>query len=279
MRYHPSPAYRFTPPAETAIVVAMNADTILPRFPRPLLFAHRGCSAAAPENTLAAFREARAQGIPGIELDIHLAENGELLVIHDDDLERTTGFKGSVETTPFETIRQLDAGGWKGEEFRGEGVPTLREVFELLGSSVYYDIELKSRVHGPSGMEAPLLNLIREFQLNDQVLISSFNPLALKAIKAADPAIPTAVIYCSSKELPWYLRRGEGRWLCGCEIIKPEHIKVNAISSWFNRRLTGRPILPWTVDDREEGKRLLDAGCLGLISNDPGIHKEVNRHD
>src|SRR5512147_2630414 len=99
---------------------------------RPLILAHRGASAEAPENTLAAFRLAMAQGADGVELDVHRCASGEVVVIHDEDARRTAGAPLRVAEAPLQALRALDAGGWKGEQFRGERIPLLAEVLEAL---------------------------------------------------------------------------------------------------------------------------------------------------
>ena len=138
-----------------------------------------------------------------------------------------------------------------------------------MGKNVYYDIEIKSRSASKTGIEDKLDALIRSNGLEERCIISSFNPMPLKFFKKISPNIPTAIIYCSNGELPWYLRLGEGRWIAGADILKPAHKKVNKLLTGFNRIAGSRPVLPWTVDEPEEAERLLKAGVSGVISNDP----------
>lgn len=241
----------------------------LPFAGRPILFAHRGCSAAAPENTLAAFRKAAEAGIPGIELDIHRCASGELVVIHDDSLKRTTGLDAAVEETAYSVIAGLDAGAWFGPEFGGEKVPLLGEVFELLGDTVYYDIEIKTRERSCGPVEQAVIESIYRSGLASRILVSSFNPFSLREIKRLDPSIPTALIYTNHPELPLPFRNGGGRFICRPDVMKPASDKVNRPSMFFKGRLAGYPVLPWTVDDPEEARRLLHLGAAGIISNLP----------
>ncbi len=244
---------------------------ILPGAERPLIFAHRGYSSIAPENTLASFSEALNRGVPGVELDIHLAAGGELVVTHDDNLKRVTGLDKKVENTDLAEIKKLDAGGWKDAGYSGERIPLLEEVFDLLGDKVYYDIEIKSRMRSESGIEKKLYELIKQYKLNERCIVSSFNPLPLKYFKNYSKEVPTAIIYCNDDELPWYLRLGEGKWIGNTDILKPEHVKVNSLSMFFNKSIGGRPVLPWTVDDPEIVKKLISKGVDGIISNDPSV--------
>src|SRR5512140_687268 len=111
---------------------------------RPLVLGHRGASADAPENTLAAFRLALAQGADGVELDVWRCASGEVVVVHDEDLRRVAGLPVRVPDAPLAELRAADVGAWKGEAFRGERVPLLEEVLAALPAAVV-NVELKSR--------------------------------------------------------------------------------------------------------------------------------------
>ena len=107
------------------------------------LFGHRGYSALAPENTLSAFTVLLEHKIPGVELDVQLTRDGKVVVTHDENVKRVTGLDALVQDCSAAELRRLDAGAWFDESFRGEKIPLLDEVFELLGDGVYYDVELK----------------------------------------------------------------------------------------------------------------------------------------
>jgi glycerophosphoryl diester phosphodiesterase len=234
---------------------------------RPLFFAHRGASSLAPENTLAAFALARDLGSPGIELDIHRCASGELVVFHDDDLSRIAGSPDAIAETSLSRLKEIDIGSWKGKEFSGERVPTLRELFEAMGASVYYDIEIKCRVKERTGVEKDLSDMIDEFSLAERVCVSCFNPFPLLYLKEIRKDIATAIIWCVSDELPYILRYGAGAFISHCDFLKPDH----AVMDGFNVLRLGlgrkRAVVPWTVDDPETAKRLLDQGCSGIVTN------------
>lgn len=246
---------------------------LFPEAPRPLLFAHRGLSSIAPENTMAAFRLARERGVPGLELDIHLLASGELAVVHDADAMRTCGQSLRFEDAMLGDVRALDAGSWKGSAWSGEPVPLLAEVFEEFGDSIYYDIEIKGRTLADTGIAAALARLVADFRLEARVAASSFNPVTLARLKPLAPRIPTAAIWCDEPDMPWYLRRGEGRWLARCDYLKPDRRLVrrpgNGARGRFSDSRRRRPVVPWVVDDGAEARELLAAGCVGLVSNDP----------
>lgn len=239
-----------------------------------LLFAHRGCSTQAPENTLPAFRAALERGIFGIELDIRRCATGELVVIHDGTVDRTTDGSGRVEEMPLEALRGLDAGSWFGgpdsaPRFRDTRIPLLEEVFDLCGHRVYYDIEIKYFKRRESRIPKALIELIVRYGLEDRVMVSSFNPLVLRSFRHITPRIPTALIFAKHQEVPFYLRRGEGRRLVGCDALKPkfDQVTVRSAARWGKRE--GYPLLPWTVDDADEAERLIGLGARGIISNTP----------
>lgn len=238
---------------------------------RPLVFAHRGYSARAPENTLPAFELAREAGADGIELDVHRTRDGELVVIHDYDLKRLTGEDGTVEQLDAGELRKRSVGAWFSPEFAGERAPYLSDVFDLIRDSLLYDIEIKYELHRSNGIERDLAELIRKHDLQDQVLVSSFNPYILKNFRIQAPEISTAVIWSDHEDVPPILRFGLGRWISGAPILKPHSPKVTAFSILRNSVLMNRPVLCWTVNTPDEVRRVSALGVSGIISDDPGM--------
>jgi glycerophosphoryl diester phosphodiesterase len=259
----------------------MNRIPVLPDFKRPFLFAHRGVSSLAPENTRASFALARDMGMPGIELDVHLTADGGLPVIHDHSTGRVAGKSLEVERSTMKDLSALDVGSWMDEKWKGERIIALRELFEEFGDSFYYDIELKNRVSSDYGLEGAVAACLRDAfaskaGLAGRIMVSSFNPIALARFKYLAPAIPTAVIWSSDAEVPPYLRHGEGRWIGKVDALKPHSDKVRPLSSFRWKSLGGYPVMPWTIDDDAEARRVLALGCDGVISNCPqdlGIYK------
>ena len=133
---------------------------------RPVIWGHRGASFEAPENTLAAFRLAREQGADGVELDAQRCASGEIVVMHDESLGRTTGFAGLVTETAFSVIQTLDAG-------RGERVPLLSDVLEQV--PIRINVELKCDRANDRGLTAEVVRLVREAGAQDRVLLSDRN--------------------------------------------------------------------------------------------------------
>lgn len=232
-------------------------------FPKPLLFGHRGYSSLKPENTLAAFQLCIEKGIPGIELDVQLCKTGELVIVHDDNMKRVSGKDSLVKDLTFDELRSLDVG-------EGEQVPLLSELFELCGDSLYYDIELKVPGLDDGGIAVKTWQTIQAFGMEQRCMVSSFNPFALlKFNRASKKAIPSAVIFDESPAVPKIFHHGWGRHIARCSYLKPPIAQVDeAFVKKFKTR-KHYPLCIWTVDDFAEGKRALDLGIDGIISNDP----------
>lgn len=249
----------------------MHRVPLLPERSRPLVFAHRGCSSLAPENTLAAFRKARECGSPGIELDIHVCASGELVVAHDDTFQRTAGDSRAVESLHYDAIKNIDIGSFFAPGFSGERVPLLDDIIEEFCPGMYIDIELKTRKTRGDPLPALLAETIRQFgdRATTAVTVSSFNPFALRTFKKHCPYIPTAIIWCDDPEVPPILRRGFGRALSRCDYLKPEHAQAGRFFRLPLSALDKRPLVPWTIDDSALAEQMLRLGCEGIITNRP----------
>ncbi|HTO98767.1 MAG TPA: glycerophosphodiester phosphodiesterase family protein [Myxococcales bacterium] len=231
---------------------------------RPLIWAHRGASAEAPENTLAAFALALRQGADGVELDAQRCATGEVVVVHDDSLARTAGHPGLVTATPWSTVRGLDAGGWKGAAFRGERVPLLAEVLESFPRLV--NVELKCDRADDRGLTAEVVRVVRGAKAEDRVLLSSFNPLCLARARLLAPGLPRAMLF--ERQQSWPLRSALAAPLVGARALHPERVLAtpSRIARWRRR---GYSVACWTVDDPEEAGRLHLGGVSGIITNRP----------
>ena len=234
---------------------------------RPLVFAHRGASAVAPMNTLAAFKKAMELGADGIELDVQYSSDGALVVIHDTTLEATTNGTGRVVSLTLAELKQLDAGSWFDRRFRGERIPTLAEVFDTIGDRLLVNIELKTFALFPSdGMDRDVAAFIRQRNLYDQVIVSSFNPFALRRVKQADPRIETGLLY--APEMPRIYSHTWLRPWVRPDALHPEHGMVDErLMRWAKKK--GYPVNVWTVNEEEEMKRLIALGVNMIITDHP----------
>lgn len=229
---------------------------IFTEYKQPLLFAHRGLSTKAPENTLSAFKLAWESGVPGVELDVRLTADDQIVVIHDSSLKRTTGEEGYVEETDLETLKTYDAGN-------GERIPLLSEVFDAAPDNAYFDIEMKVEGRNARELALALSKVISEYQMNDCCIVSSFFPSGLREIGIATPRVPTALIYSERLVKEHKVQHFFARLFSAPAVLKPEW----TIMEDSLRHL--RRLIPWTVNDTDEAKRLLELGAVGIISDDP----------
>lgn len=231
----------------------------------PLLFGHRGCPKLAPENSLSSFQKVLDNDVPGVELDVQICRSGELVVYHDNNMKRTTGFDGNIKDHDLTQIRSLDNGSFFSEKFKGEKIPLFEEVLQLLGDKVYYDIELKTETLKNYGLEKKVNQMIQDFNLENRVLISSFNPFALKRFGKENHKIPLSLIYSEKKTVPAYLRKGEGRYFARPRGMKPDHNLLN--KNLYEKFKKKYDVMTWTVDDEKIFKKLILWNIDGICTN------------
>jgi len=236
---------------------------------KPLIFGHRGASADAPENTLAAFGQALTQGADGFELDVTLSADGVPVVIHDDTLDRTTDGRGPVGGQTLAALKRLEAGYADrfGKQFAGERVPTLDEVLGAFGGQALINIELKHDRSPGRRLAAEVVERVHTHRLSQRVILSSFQFSNLRRVRALDPGLPIGLLYVSALGGARLVR-----WLAaglrpeahhpGCYTLRPEAI------GWFHQQ--GLRVNTWTVNDEADLRRLAAAGADGLITDHPG---------
>lgn len=230
-----------------------------------LLFAHRGASADAPENTLDAFREAVAQGADGVELDVQVCGSGEVVVCHDQDLLRLAGIDWKVSSTPYRKLRRLDVGSPLG--FGKAHIPLLEAVLEALPPTLQVNVELKGEEADDHGLCLKVVELVRRLGVEDRVLLSSFNALHLLRVAVAAPELRRGYLIDPDKRF----------WLHGMVLapvvsshsVHPEGSAVtpSRVEAWQAAHLE---VAAWTVDDPEEARRLSRLGVRYCITNRPG---------
>jgi glycerophosphoryl diester phosphodiesterase len=241
---------------------------------RPLNFAHRGASHQAPENTLAAFLRAVELGADGIEFDVQLSKDGEVVVIHDFGLEATTDGKGPVRERTLAELKELDAGGWFDPAFAGQCIPTLQEVIETVGDRLLLNIELKVAGVRDDGLATAVVQAVEEHNLQDRVIVSSFGPLAAWRVKQLNRRIPVGLLYDS--DLPFLLHRPWYRGLVRPDAVHPHHSIVDAAYvRWARAR--GYRVHTWTVDESAEMERLVRLEVDLIITNAPDSLGRVNQ--
>jgi glycerophosphoryl diester phosphodiesterase len=163
------------------------------------IIAHRGYSAKYPENTLAAFRACANLSIYGVEFDVHLTKDQQVVVIHDEAINRTSNGIGFIKDMTLQELRQFDYGGWFSEEFKGEKIPTLQEVLNVFrGTDFRVNIELKSDIFVYDRLEELVLQEVELLQMMDQVIISSFDHEAVARVARLAPNVENATLFVNT---------------------------------------------------------------------------------
>lgn len=241
-------------------------------FNRPIIFAHRGASAYAPENTLAAFKLAERQGAEAIELDAKLTKDGQVVVIHDQTVNRTTGADGLVSQLTLEELRKLDAGSHFDEAFKNELIPTLTEVFEGVGENIFINIELTNYTNINNLLPKEVAVLIKDHQLQNRVLLSSFNPLSLIRIRRYLPHAQLGLLALPG--IPGSLARSRVGHLLRYQCL---HSELKDVTPALVKNIHKRAcrIHVYTVNKAEDMRRLYNWGVDGIFTDDPILARSV----
>jgi glycerophosphoryl diester phosphodiesterase len=245
---------------------------MLEKLKRPTIFAHRGSSAYAPENTLAAFELALQHAADAIELDVKMTADGEVVIIHDPTLQRTTGQAGNVRDWTLAEIQKLDAGSHFNSAFKGERIPTLAELFEKIGDRILYDIELTNYVSLTDSLPEKVAELVVGYALADRVLFSSFNPLALYRVRRKLPDNPIALLARPRKKGRWARSRLGSLLRYQALHIHREDISLGIIASTHQRN---KRLHVYTVNNGNEIASLFKMGVDGIFTDDPPLARRI----
>ncbi|SDJ20859.1 glycerophosphodiester phosphodiesterase [Paenibacillus naphthalenovorans] len=231
-----------------------------------LIIAHRGASGYAPENTIAAFELAIDQNADGMELDVHLTKDGEVVICHDDDVKRTTNSQGLIKDMTLEELRRLDAGSWYGESFRGITIPTLQEFMALAADThMLINLEIKNLPYYHKGIEQKLIRSVHEHDMLDRVVISSFDHYALAETARLEPAMKLGVLFSTRVIDPWdYVRK-----LPFAAYSLHPHYSFVDVEYIRQCHAHGYKVYPYTVNEAEWAGPLAQAGLDGVITNYP----------
>ena len=230
------------------------------------LFAHRGASAYAPENTLPSFRKALEMGACAIELDVQLSADGTLVVIHDFFLDKTTDASGMVRGLSWKEIRKLDAGSWFSREFRGTRIPSLEEVMEIIPGEICLNIELKSISMFQEQTAQRVMELLEQDK-GRNVILSSFNHKSLIEVRQHDPRIKIGILtgsdminfteYVKSSGLNPYSLHPEASYLT------KEYVDTAHTEGW--------KVMCYTINSREAAGMVGQCGVDGFFSDYPEL--------
>ncbi len=231
-----------------------------------LVIGHRGWPRRYPENTLAGFRAAVELGVDLIELDVHLSKDSHIVVIHDEDVKRTTDRQGSVRQMTLSQIKKLDAGSRYAEKFKGERVPTLEEVLEVASGKAGLAVEVKHPNETSRALDKKLIPLLEGFPGN--VIVISFELDYLKAFKREAPHIKAGFLCMAMEEMVDLAVEAS------CEAIHPSR---RGLDGNFTKaaRQHGLAINTWTAFDKRDCKAMLKLDVDGIAADCPDVLLEL----
>ncbi len=243
-------------------------------FRKPLIIGHRGFRAKYPENTLAGFQAAIDANADMVELDVQLSRDGQIVVIHDAELNRTTNGKGTVASRSLADLKKLDAGSWFHPRFRNERIPTLEEVLDLAANRIMINIEIKVAPHlktrEADGIEKKIMELILLKNALDRVLVSSFNKFILESVSQMDhpPALGVLTEFAEDIDVLQICRKIKAfSW-------NPYYLELNE-EKLIPMRESGIRVMPYTVNSPQDIIRLTELGIDGMFTDDPVMARNI----
>jgi glycerophosphoryl diester phosphodiesterase len=229
-----------------------------------LIFAHRGSAGTHPENTMEAFMEAERVGADGIELDVQLSKDGEVVVIHDESIDRTTNDRGFVQDYTLKEIQSFNASYNFKKLFKQPKIPSLREVFDWMrGNQLICNVELKNGVIPYPQLEERVIALVEEFEYEERVILSSFNHYSIVHCYRINPKIEIAPLYSNGLFMPWvYAGSIHARAIHPNIKVITDHMIVDAQNA-------GVAVRPYTINAKPLMERLIKIDCAAIITDYP----------
>lgn len=234
------------------------------------IFAHRGASAYAPENTVEAFALAMEQGADGIELDVQMTKDGQVVVIHDETIDRVSDGTGAVRDYTLEELKKFHFSNHM-ENYENAVIPTLKEVLDLIkSSSMLLNIELKTGIYWYPNLEEKTMELVKEAGMEDRVIYSSFNHYSIKKILELNPHAECAFLY--SDVILNVDKYAKNAGVCG---LHPAvyHLKMAEFLKEYQE--SGLKVRVWTVNKKEDMEKFIKADLEAVITNYPDKALEI----
>ena len=235
------------------------------------VWAHRGASAYAPENTLEAFLLAAEQGADGVELDVQLTKDGEMVVVHDEEIDRVSDGSGFVKDYTLAELKTLNFNKTH-PEYQDVKIPTLREVYEALKpTGMTINVELKTGIFWYKDLEKKVLELTKEMEMEDRVIYSSFNHYSLIRMKELEPSVRTGILYADGIVNVWdYAKK-----TVGADALHPLYYNIQYPGYLEKTRDLGLKTHAWTVNEEADMKALAKAGIEAIITNYPDKARKI----
>ncbi|MBY6999039.1 glycerophosphodiester phosphodiesterase [Clostridium botulinum] len=232
----------------------------------PLNIAHRGASSLAPENTLESFKKAIELRCDGIELDVHMTRDNQLVVIHDEFLDRTTNGIGSVRNLTLNEIKRLDAGSYFSNKFKEAKIPTLKEVLDLIvPSNILLDVEIKQ---WKPEIERNVITMIQNYKYEKRTIITSFNPMSVLKCKQISKDIKTGLLAFSLKTNPLDIKK---KLKIDYLVMDANYVKLLSQKNIDILKKNNLKILTFTVDKKEDMAYMIKHKVDGIITNKPQL--------
>ena len=236
------------------------------------VFAHRGASGYAPENTLQAFHLAQEQGADGIELDVQLTKDGEVVVIHDETIDRTSTGKGYVRDYTLEELKKFSFHNHM-EKYKGVKIPTLREVLELVKpGKMEVNIELKTGIFWYPDIEEKTMKIVEEAGMEDRVIYSSFNHYSVQKVRSLDEKAETAYLY--SDVMLDVEKYAQNTGVCG---LHPAVFHLYMADFLEKYKDSGLKVRVWTVNREKDMKKFIEEDLEAVITNYPDTALTVRK--
>ncbi len=230
-----------------------------------IITGHRGASGWAPENTLASFKKAMEIGADYSELDVQLSKDGQVVLLHDATLDRTTTGKGPIAEWNLADLKTLDAGSWFDEKFKGEPLPTLQEVVDLVKGKMKLNIEIKVSEFNRE-LADKVVALVRTNNFQNECMITSFNQPTMEYVREKAPELQVGLIFGKKYDDSVF----SGNW----DVLSSN--KANIDQKFMKKAHdSGKKVHVWTVNDEKEMQDLIELGVDGIITNYPDLLKKV----
>lgn len=233
---------------------------------RPLVWAHRGASGYAPENTMESFKKAIMLGADGIELDVQLTKDDQIVVIHDEMIDRTSDGKGWVKDYTLEELRRFNYNKTH-PEFAHADIPTLREVYELMKpSGLTINVELKTGIVFYEELERKVIELTREMEMEDKVLYSSFNHYTCVKLHELNPDAYVGFLYADGPiDMAEYAKKH------GADALHPALYNLQFPNYMKDAAARGLDVNVWTVNEEQYMQMCCQFGVNAIITNYPDM--------
>ncbi|MCG7345727.1 glycerophosphodiester phosphodiesterase [Sporosarcina sp. ACRSL] len=245
------------------LLVGYNDQSKKVHHSKMISVAHRGASSLAPENTLAAFHKAVELRADYLETDVHLSKDGELIIMHDDKIDRTTNGSGYIKEMTLAELKELDAGGTFGREFEGESIITLNELLEEFYDQVGFLIELKNPKNYP-GIEEKVVELVKDYYEFSSIIIQSFDADSMMKVHTLLPEIEVAVLIHPSESLLSAKRLDELTSFASYINFNVSFVSKRTVDNVHKR---GSKVLVWSKKDKRLVSKAQKFGVDGIISD------------